>query len=79
MRNSKDYYSEYSKIAVNIDAGVQLGYRINDKFEVYLMPHISDYITSNVKINLFVSNDLFVKINQYNYYGDIKLGIKYRL
>jgi len=79
LPDSKENYSEYSKIAVDINAGIQLGYIINDKFEVYLKPHFADYITPNVKINSTLSNDLFVKINQYNYYGDIIFGLKYRL
>jgi len=79
LPNSKENYSEYSKTAIDISAGIQLGYMINEKFEVYLMPHVSDYITSNVKINTTFSNDLFLKINQYNYYGDIKFGLKYKL
>jgi len=77
--NSKENYSEYPKITLDINAGIQLGYMINDKFEVYVMPQISDYITSNVKINWIESNDLSLKINQYNYYGDLKFGLKYRL
>ena len=76
---SKEDYSDYSKMAIDINGGIQLGYMINDKFEVYLMPHFSDYITSNVKVNAILTDDFFVKINQYNYYGDIIIGFKYKL
>jgi hypothetical protein len=75
----RDYYSDYSNFAINIDAGVEFGYMINSKFEVYLMPHFADYITSNVKINYILSDDLYVKINQYNYYCDFKFGFRYKI
>jgi hypothetical protein len=76
---SRDDYSEYSKISIDLNLGIYIDYSINDKFEVYLVPHFTDYVTPNVKINTVLSNDLFVKINQYNYYGDIKFGLKYKL
>lgn len=79
LSNSKEDYSTYPQIDLSIHAGLQLGYTINDKFEVYMLPQFTHYITPNEKIDETLSNDFFVKINQYNYYSAIKVGLKYQL
>ena len=76
---TKESYSSYPSIAMSIQGGIPIGYMINDKFEVFIMPQYATYLTPNVKFNLNASNDFNCKINQYNIFGELKFGLKYRI
>ncbi|NOQ24982.1 MAG: outer membrane beta-barrel protein [Bacteroidales bacterium] len=72
-------FSEYSSITLNINGGIQISYSINDKFNLYIMPEYTRYLTPNIKFNIDVSDEIYAKINQYHYFGDLKIGLQYKL
>jgi len=76
---TKESYSSYPSIAMNLQGGIPIGYMINDKVEVFIMPQYATYLTPNVKFNLNVSNYFNCKINQYNIFGELKFGLKYKI
>jgi len=76
---TKEDYSDYSSMPINWNAGMQIDYKINDRFYLFFSPQFTEYFTPNIKINASVSNDLYSKINQYNYFGEVKFGVTYKL
>jgi len=71
--------SDYSKVAININGGIKFSYPMNNHWDIDIMPLYTQYVTPNVKINLYTSDDLFLKFNQFNYHWTLKFEIKYRI
>ena len=70
-------FSKISKIAINIKGGLILDYKIQENLSIYIQPEFARYITPNIQYDLQSYDDIYCKINQYNYYGQIRIGIKY--
>jgi len=70
-------FGNITKIALNIKGGLILDYKILENFSIYIQPEFARYITPNIQYDLQSYDDISCKINQYNYYGQIKIGIKF--
>ena len=78
-KDTKSTYGQPSDYALNLHCGLVLNYKIKDNLTLFFQPEFARYITPNVKYNLQFENlDLHCKINQYNYYGQLKIGVKFR-
>jgi hypothetical protein len=71
-------FAELSRVSLNLHIGFQLRYNINESLSLTISPEFAKYITPNVKYNLHITDEFYCKINQYYYYGQIKLGVIYK-
>ena len=72
-------YSDFSKVALNIHGGIQADLKLWNNTKLFISPQFERYITPNAIYNIGTDSDFYCRINQYNYYGQIKLGLKYDL
>ena len=70
-------FGKISEFAINIKGGLILDYKIQENLSIYIQPEFARYITPNIQYDLQLNEDIFCKINQYNYYGQIRIGIKF--
>ena len=70
-------FAQISSIAVNLKGGLIFDFRIRDNLSVYIQPEFARYITPNIQYELQSYDDIYCKINQYNYYGEIIIGIRF--
>jgi hypothetical protein len=78
-KDTKYTYGQPTDYAINLHCGLVLNRKINDNLTLFIQPEYARYVTPNVKYNLQYDNlDIHCKINQYNYYAQLKIGIKYR-
>lgn len=76
----KSEYGKVSNFACNIHSSIELNYAINEKLSFYIQPEYAKYITPNVKYNIILSDGLYYyNVNQYNYYQQIKFGVKLKI
>jgi len=67
------------KTTFNLNGGVRLGYNLNERFEVYLMPQFVQYFKPNSKVHYDLYGEYVYKFNQYYYYGTLNFGVKFKL
>ncbi len=72
--DTKYELSEISKLATNIHEGIFVNLKLNEKLTISITPQFAKYVTPNLTFTVD-ENQLYVKINQYNYYGQLKVGI----
>lgn len=78
-KDTKYTYGQASDYALNLHCGFVLNYITSDYLILFIQPEFVRYVTPNVKYNLQFENlDVHCKIKQYNYYGELKVGLKYR-
>ena len=82
QEEQKYYYAKISKVCLNLHGGIQFKYDISNALSLTLSPEFARYIVPNVKYDIQVAsavngevNTTYCKINQYNYYGQVKLGV----
>lgn len=68
-------FGNMSTIALNMRAGLILNYKIKENLSVYVQPEFNRYITPNIKYDIQPLDEVYCGINQFNYFGQIKLGI----
>lgn len=74
----KYHFSNTSFLATNIHGGFTTNISLGDKIGLFISPQFSKYITQNVSYDVEPQDGLYCKINQYNYYGQLKIGIVYK-
>jgi len=77
LSDMKSFLSNASSFATNIHGGLITNISLGDKIDLYISPQFAKYITPNVSYNAELL-DLHCNINQYNYYGQLKIGIVYK-
>lgn len=75
LYDPKSESGQVSSIALNLKGGLGINYKFNDNISIFIQPEFARYITPNIKYNSDFTDDVYCKINQYNYYGQIRFGI----
>ena len=75
--STREDYAKYPLLNINMIGGVLLNYNLTDRIKIYLNPMFSKYLTPNVKYNFELSDDFYANVNQYYYFGEIKVGLSY--
>lgn len=80
LEESKYEYASISKICFDIHGGFKLSYDISKSIRFYISPEFAKYVMPNLKYDIQIPSpltdeNLFSKINQYNYSAKINFGI----
>ena len=66
--------SEFPKLAASLHGGLVAIIKLNEKLDLSISPQFTRYVTPNLSFTLD-EYDLYLKVNQYNYYGQLKIGV----
>ncbi len=67
------------KTTFNVNGGIRLGYNLNERFEVYVMPQFVRYFKPNSRIYMDFIGEYVYRFNQYYYFGALNFGVKFNL
>lgn len=77
-----DYYRKYIEapsLAAVINFGFFINYKLNERINLYLTPSFGKNITPNLKYDIHIEGKSYLKYSQYQYYGEVKVGLNYKI